>query len=353
MELAKAVDCDKGNIKATIDCLRSADAMSLLNYEWGGITQGFTGSIGVFLPMIDGHFLETDPSTALEQENFKKTNILLGSNKDEGFYFLLYYFPDLFPRLEEDVAITRDEFLKTIKDAYPTLTDAQRKAVEDQYTDLSNPNDPAFNTKAVDRYTGDFEFTCSVVDFAHRYAETNNDVYMYYFTQRASVSPWPKWAGSMHGDEIAFIFGEPLNKTFGYSDEEIEFSKQMMSYWANFAKTGNPSLSGTQWPLHTPQNREILTLQVGSSDVISGNRVEECEFWSNLLPRATVGTVPAGKCCSEKMVGEFQYRFIKEESTSDYGCLNDCVYEKVGVPGSKFCFKKGDKEVVCGDDTSF
>ena len=43
----------------------------------------------------------------------------------------------------------------------------------------------------------------------------------------------------MHADEINFVFGEPFNKThFSYTKEEIKLSKTMMSYWANFAKTG-------------------------------------------------------------------------------------------------------------------
>lgn len=101
-----------------------------------------------------------------------------------------------------------------------------------------NPDDPVSNRVAVDRMTGDWEFTCPVVDFAHKYAETGNNVYMYYFSERATVSPWPKWTGAMHADEIAFVFGQPLNLSQGYNEKEIELSRQIMSYWANFAKTG-------------------------------------------------------------------------------------------------------------------
>ena len=58
------------------------------------------------------------------------------------------------------------------------------------------------------------------------------------FTEVASVSPWPKWSGAMHADEIVFVFGQPLNLSQGYNKKEIELSRQIMSYWANFAKTG-------------------------------------------------------------------------------------------------------------------
>jgi len=292
LRLAQLMDCphDGSNIRATVDCLRSADADKLVAAEWNGITHGFTGSIGVFVPIIDGSFLDTTPETAMKQEKFKKTNILLGSNKDEGFYFVLYFFPKMFPRADE-VFINRSDFLKAIKDAHPSFNDLQKKAVEFEYTNWLDPNDPVSNRNAVDRFNGDFQFTCSVVDFAHRYAETGNNVYMYHFTQRASVSPWPRWTGAMHADEIAFLFGQPLNVSFGYSQKEIDFSKQMMSYWANFAKTGNPSLSKghawteTYWPLHTPLNREILTLDAEKAPILKGHKVRKCAFWKKFLPQ--------------------------------------------------------------------
>ena len=71
-----------------------------------------------------------------------------------------------------------------------------------------------------------------------RYAETFNDVYLYLFEHRASNNPWPSWTGVLHGDEISYIFGEPLNDTFGFTEEEKQLSREMMTYWANFARTG-------------------------------------------------------------------------------------------------------------------
>ena len=63
-------------------------------------------------------------------------------------------------------------------------------------------------------------------------------MYQYYFDHRSTVHPWPNWTGVLHGDEINFVFGEPLNETFGYSKEEKRLARTMMAYWANFAKTG-------------------------------------------------------------------------------------------------------------------
>jgi acetylcholinesterase len=55
---------------------------------------------------------------------------------------------------------------------------------------------------------------------------------------RSVNNPWPKWTGVMHADEISYIFGEPLDPTKSYTHEEIQLSRRIMRYWANFAKTG-------------------------------------------------------------------------------------------------------------------
>ena len=91
-----------------------------------------------------------------------------------------------------------------------------------------------------------FNFSCTLCvlknpnNFLYfsRYAETFNDVYLYYFEHRASNNPWPSWTGVLHGDEIDYIFGTPLNDTFGFNDKEKQLSRDMMTYWANFARTG-------------------------------------------------------------------------------------------------------------------
>ena len=37
---------------------------------------------------------------------------------------------------------------------------------------------------------------------------------------------------------LQWIFGMPLNESRGYTEDEVTFSRTMMSYWINFAKTG-------------------------------------------------------------------------------------------------------------------
>jgi len=51
-----------------------------------------------FTPVYDGVFFPDSPEKALQRKNFKKTNILLGNNRNEGNYFILYYLTNIFKK---------------------------------------------------------------------------------------------------------------------------------------------------------------------------------------------------------------------------------------------------------------
>lgn len=233
--LAEALKCphDRSNMNAVVECLRTRDPFEMVSNEWA--------NYGVvefpFTPVVDGAFLDEMPEQSLATKNFKKTNIMLGSNSEEGSYFIIYYLTDLFKN-QEDVYLNRQEFIDAVKELNPYVGELGQEAIIFQYTDWENPEDTIKNRDAIDKLVGDSQFICGVNDMALRYAETGNDVYMYYFSHRSSISPWPRWMGVMHADEINFIFGEPLNPSFGYTKPEGQLCRRMMRYWANFAKTG-------------------------------------------------------------------------------------------------------------------
>ncbi|CAG2107199.1 unnamed protein product [Medioppia subpectinata] len=288
LRLAEAVGCphDPKNQDAVVECLRGADPWELVSNE--------SGNFGVvefpFVPIIDGTFLDEPPDVSLANKDFKKTRLLLGSNTEEGTYFIIYYLTDLFKRVE-DVYLTREDLIKSVKELNPYVNRMGQEAIIFEYTDWLNPEDTIKNRDAVDKMVGDYHFTCHVNELASRYAAAGNDVYMYYFTHRTAQSPWPKWMGAIHGDEISYVFGEPLNPRFQFTPEERRLSEQMMTYWANFAKTGNPSISmngqwsHTYWPIHTVHGKEYLTLAINNTEIGRGPRAKQCAFWQQYLPQ--------------------------------------------------------------------
>ncbi|MBT1712396.1 carboxylesterase family protein [Fulvivirgaceae bacterium PWU5] len=72
--------------------------------------------------------------------------------------------------------------------------------------------------------------------------------------------------GAGHGSEVSFVFNT-LNARWGNpgaaTPEEIELAKIMNTYWANFAKTGNPNGKGLPaWPLYDTRQEAILDVDL-------------------------------------------------------------------------------------------
>jgi len=65
-----------------------------------------------------------------------------------------------------------------------------------------------------------------------------------------------------------------------------------------------------------------------------------------ILTLAT-GLTFANQCCNTIMVDGKGYTQIGIEDTQEYNCLSDCIYERDDQPGSKYCFRAGNKETAC------
>jgi para-nitrobenzyl esterase len=79
--------------------------------------------------------------------------------------------------------------------------------------------------------------------------------------------------GPGHGTDIAFVFNNLGIGGFGPpppppTNEDKEVARMMNTYWANFAKTGNPNGEGLpEWPLYNNENNEILDIELDGKPV--------------------------------------------------------------------------------------
>lgn len=119
-----------------------------------------------FVPVVDGAFLDETPAKSLANGRFKKTDILTGSNTEEGYYFILYYLTELL-RKEEGVTVTRKEFYQAVKELNPYVNNVARQAIVFEYTDWTEPDNIHSNRDALDKMVGDYHFTCNVNEFAN------------------------------------------------------------------------------------------------------------------------------------------------------------------------------------------
>ena len=146
-------------------CLRKANATQMVNAEWDGIVFGIMGC--PFTPVHDGVFFSESPAKALARENFKKCRILLGTNSNEGLYFVLYYLTDIFKK-QENIQISRQQFKDSVTELNPFVSPVGIHAIVYEYTWWMDPKDQASMIDAIDKMVGDYQFTCPVQELAQR-----------------------------------------------------------------------------------------------------------------------------------------------------------------------------------------
>ena len=274
-----------------------------------------------FLPVVDNYFLEEEPINLMNRGNFKKCPVIVGANKDEGNWFYFYAFSEyrnltVEPKLDFE---TQKSFLTSLFHFYPQfpaiISKSALNAIIYRYTNWENVHNLKMNMENLDDASTDFHFVCPAQDFASLYSYHQQDVYFYYFTQRSSMHYWPEWLGVMHGDEISYVFGEPLLPEFNFTEPERTLSRKLLRYWSNFAKYNNPNgpehnikhhnekiasnVTSTtnmkhsqleHWPkyqvlFNSTHNHQkaYLILDANHIEVKHNLRAEYCAFWGSLI----------------------------------------------------------------------
>ncbi|XP_060547152.1 cholinesterase-like isoform X2 [Pantherophis guttatus] len=282
LEFVHLLGCSEDNNNSIVHCLQSKNVSELIQHEIALLFKGDFFMNFPFSPTVDGEFLLGDPEKLMEKGQIQAKPVLIGETSDEGAPFVYYVFPNITHNL-----INQEQLLKGIRMLVPNATEDFIRTIALKYSEGNHG--PAQYRSAMSHFYTDQIFACPVREAAGNIRKTGSPVYAYLFAHRHSGSVWPEWIGAIHGAEIPFVFGTlqsmlPANQT--YTEAEARLSRKMMYYWAEFARTGNPTglaASKDEWALYNATDQNFFLL---NTEPFQERVIEHCDFLKSLFSKA-------------------------------------------------------------------
>jgi len=208
--------------------------------DGGQETDGQGGARIYSGPVIDGKLVVESFESAYKTGHLAKVPLIIGSNSAEiGGNFVNN------SKSKEELFALFGQFGDEFKTAYDPLGNKEFAEVQ-----------ALFNTDWV--WAEPARMTANV------FVSANLPTYIYHFGYVPESMKQRMPYGAPHGSEISYVFNT-LNARWGNPQttaDEQQVATVMNTYWANFAKTGNPNGKNVPlWPSYSIKKYEILDVE--------------------------------------------------------------------------------------------
>lgn len=259
--LATATNCKSSDRATELACLRALSADAVVAAQGGRWNAN-----------IDGLTFLANPSDAIDAGKFIRVPYLAGFNANEGRLFA-------YPAFElRGTPMTAAQYTQLLG----LLFGPAAAPVLNEYP-LANYPAPIEAWSAV---IGDSQLNCTGRTVFRKLAAQNSLVYAYEFTEPNPPSLIPIPLGPTHGTEIPFVFQKQIGSSasLNLTPQQLVLSNQMLAYWTNFAKTGNPNRSGLpNWARYTSAAdafQNLTSVPPGPAPINTIAATHHCAFWS-------------------------------------------------------------------------
>ena len=247
-------------------CLRAVPANKLATVAGGSA------------PIVDGHVVPLSFSQAAESGQFNRVPLIMGSNHDEGTFFVNASIPSQAAYQGALAGMFGSGSVASIVLRYPAS----------QYGGSF--------TQAFAAVFGDWLISCGT-ERVRRALSRYSAVYGFEFGQNPAALLRPVvqlpdvTLGATHTAELAYVFGLDANGPL-QPGPHLDLSEKFIAYWTGFARTGDPNTPAgqgakagyedrPQWPAYRGADPQLLSLAtpVTVNSVADFNADHQCAFW--------------------------------------------------------------------------
>ena len=203
------------------------------------------------VPLRGRSIVPEDPYAAAETVG-KDVIYMAGSNANEWNYWIAEVAMNT---AEDPTNVSAEE----LTDAIPLY----EELVVDAKVDMARSCGTAEQTDkdelgAKTEFCNDIVFRVPALAQAARHSDAGGKSYIYYFGKESTDPEM----GACHASELAYIFHNEADGGFS-GTVDTELADKLCTAWANFARTGDPSIEGVEW---TPYNSETRATMVIGND---------------------------------------------------------------------------------------
>lgn len=286
--ISNLTECSHSSTEEIVRCIKAKSKDELV---------AATKKMKIFLgAVVDGDFLTDSAVELLKRKEVLKVPVMMGITNHEFGWIL----PQSFVPPGWENGMNRESVLDVVNMFNPTGASAENNLIIEEY--LKEAKSPEEIRDAFTEIMGDLLMTLPVVMVAGFHADAGAPVFMYEFVYRAQVhrENRPSFVKADHADDVGFMFGAcfwngavKILGTVTADDESL--CRTMMSYWANFARTGSPSGPGlVSWPQYDRQKQQYMELDL-TQTVKQKLKKDRVHFATVSLPQKLQQLVAAAK----------------------------------------------------------